>query len=399
MPENTEDRLISLEFIVLFLQAMCCNCYIAVFYCMEQWMVKLAISPNWRGLLLAMLAAVIFVTRPIMTWLLDEKNKTWPMIISILAASLILLGYPLVKPDLAIPEIFVLRLLQGFFVAVYSSCTITLLVNCIPEGQSARGFAIFSLTLLLPYAIIPAIGESLINICGGEAQLFAATAILGLPALFMLWPLRKKMQARSRPQSAKPERHKMWQSLPPQKLGLVYFASFSFSLMTNQAIFFVKGLCQIINAVPAYFFTTYTCTIMLVRLVGNTLLDRLPKYPVIWCCAAILSACTIGMANCHGLTLALFSFAYGAAMGLLYPLLAALVCDRSSSYDRSLNSNLMMAAFDCSAFLAPILGGLVIHLGFGYRGVFISASICIASCGLAIFIDYLLQRRLQTHTS
>ena len=399
MPKNTEAKLINLEFIVLFLQAMFCNCYIAVFYCMEQWMVKLAISPNWCGFLLAILAIVIFLARPLVTWLLDGKNKTWPMILSVFASSIALLGYPLVQADFAIPAIFILRMLQGFFIAVYSSCTITLLVNCIPEGQSARGFALFSLTLLLPYAIIPAIGESLIKICGGEAELFAAMSILGIPALTMLWPLRQKMRASPKAPAKSSEKHNMWQSLPPHKLGLVYFACFSFSLMTNQAIFFVKGLCQLINAQPAYFFTTYTCTIMVVRLIANTLLDKLPKYPVIWSCALILSCCTIGMANCQGTTLIALSLCYGASMGLLYPLLAALVCDRSTVYDRSLNSNLMMAAFDCSAFTAPILGGLVIHLGFGYRGVFISASICVAICGLAILIDYFLQKRFAAQNS
>ncbi|MBQ7585632.1 MAG: MFS transporter [Desulfovibrionaceae bacterium] len=386
------DQLLNLKFLMLFLQAMCCNCYVAVFYCMEQWMVKLDISPSWRGILLAMLAATVFLMRPLVTFWLDQQNKTWPMILSILGASLSLLCYPWVSSSFAIPAILSLRVIQGLALAIYSSCTVTMLVNCIPNGQSARGFALFSLTLLLPYAILPAIGESLIQIMGGEAQLFAYTSLLGLPALIMLIPLYKLMQTKSQNKPNLRAKTKRWHSLKLNQLGLVYFACFNFTLMTNQAIFFVKGLCQIIQAVPAYFFTTYTTTIIIVRLIGNTILDRLPRYPVIIITAAILALCILGMAYTEGVGLIPLAFGYGLAMALHYPLLAALVCDRSSLEERSVNSNLMMAAFDASAFLAPMLGGLVINFGFGYQGVFISAAICISLCGFSILIDSVIQK-------
>lgn len=390
---HTKETLVNLEFIMLFLQATCCNCYIAIFYCMEQWMVQLDITPNWRGILLAILAAMVFIARPIATLLLDKKNKTWPMIIAIIVSSLSLLCYPLVSAQYAIIEIAILRIIQGIALAIYSSCTVTILVNSIPKGQSARGFALFSLTLLLPYAILPALGEMLIDITGGEAYLFAYTAILGIPALLMLIPLLKSMQAQENKIRDANSHATMWQSLHLNRLGLVYFACFSFSLMTNQAIFYIKGLCLVINSLPAYFFTTYTATIMIVRLIGNSILDRLPRYSVILSTAVILALCVANMAYTTGIKLIFLSFGYGFAMALLYPLLAALVCDRSKLAERSLNSNLMMTAFDASAFLAPILGGVVIHFGFGYQGVFIAAAMCVSTCGLSILVDYIIQHK------
>ena len=51
-----------------------------------------------------------------------------------------------------------------------------MLVSCIPTGQSARGFALFSLTMLLPYSIIPALSERILPILGGEPHLFAFQA-------------------------------------------------------------------------------------------------------------------------------------------------------------------------------------------------------------------------------
>lgn len=363
---------------------------------MEQWMAKINVAADVRGLLLAVLPCVVFFSRPLMTWLLFGRNATLAMICSILCSSLTLLFYPFIETTNAIPAIFCLRALQGFSLGVYSCCTVSLLVACIPHGQSARGFALFSLTLLLPYAILPAIGEELIAVLGNEARLFAVTSALALPALLTLPLLRAKLknQAAATKKAAKAAKKAfMWKSLHPKDLGLIYLACLCFSIMTNEAIFFMKGLCQVIQALPAYFFTTYTSTIMLIRLLGNVLFDKLPRYPVMICCSMLLAACTWGMSQTQGSDLIWLSMIYGAGLGLLYPLLAALVCDRSSDTMRPVNSNIMMAAFDLSGFLAPMIGGIIVNAGLGYPAVFISTSISVAICGLCVCIDLLLQRR------
>ena len=398
---DVPEKLLSLPFLVLFFQATCCNCYIAVFYCMEQWMAKISVEPDLRGLLLAVLPCVVFLARPLMTWLLYGRNTTWAMVTSILCSSLTLLFYPCIESDNAVWAIFCLRALHGFCLGIYSCCTISLLVACIPKGQSARGFALFSLTLLLPYAILPAIGEWLITLLGDEARLFAATSTLAVPALLTLPLLRQKLQQQTRntKKAAKAAQNAfMWKSLHPKDLGFVYLACLSFSIMTNEAIFFMKGLCQVIHALPAYFFTTYTSTIMLIRLLGNVLFDKLPRYPVMLSCSLLLAACTFAMAHAEGTELIWLSIVYGAGLGLLYPLLAALVCDRSSPEMRPINSNIMMAAFDLSGFLAPMIGGLIVNAGLGYGSVFISTSLSISVCGLCILTDLLLQKK-QAHSA
>ena len=138
-----QEKLLSLAFLLLFFQATCCNCYIAVFYCMEQWMARIAIAPSTRGLLLAVMAIVLFLSRPAITWLLYGRKKTSSMVLAIVVSSLTLTAYPFIPLEHAVGAIFLLRACQGFFLAIYSSATISLLVDCIPKGQSARGFAIF----------------------------------------------------------------------------------------------------------------------------------------------------------------------------------------------------------------------------------------------------------------
>ena len=182
-PSEPPQKLLSRDFILLFCMAMFSNSYIAVFYCFEQWLEGLSISPNWRGVLLSSLFAMVLLCRPLASVLLLKRGKLLAMLASIMVSSCVMLAYPYVRGEHVIGIIWLLRIIQGIALAVYSSCTVAVLVSCIPKGQSARGFALFSLTMLLPYSIIPALAERLLPVLGGEPRLFALTAVLGLPAL------------------------------------------------------------------------------------------------------------------------------------------------------------------------------------------------------------------------
>lgn len=390
-PAQTPQKLFSRDFVLLFLMAMCSNSYIAVYYCFEQWMEGLAIPPHWRGLLLSSLFAMILVFRPLTSVFMLRHGKLWPMTISLFVATITMVVYPFVTAAYAIPMILAARLAQGVALAVYSACTVGVLVQCIPPGQSARGFAIFSLTMLLPYSIIPALSEELLPLVGGEAHLFASMALLGLPSFLMVALMTNRLRKPEIPPKDKtPDSRKDFvHSITHSGLAWVYLSCLSFSMTTVLAIFFMKGLCGVTGEQPAWFFSTYSATIILVRVFGSHLMDTLPRHKVSVVCAAVLALCMLGFALGSSALFLPLSCVYGLSLGLLYPLLAAAVYDRSTPATRSVNSNVMMATFDASGMLAPILGGAVIAEGFGYRGVFITAAITVTICGCFMIIDAL----------
>ncbi len=387
--DSGQPGLLSRDFILLFLMAMCSNSFIAVYYSFEQWMQGLGVTPNWRGALLSALFAMILLFRPITSVWMLKHGKLWAMTISLAVCTGVMLAYPYVTPGNAIGMIMFLRIVQGIALAVYSACTVGVLVECIPPGQSARGFALFSLTMLLPYSIIPAISEKLLPLVGGEAQLFATMAWLGLPSFIMLFLLAKRLR--------KPEYKaaggknlpfkELMASITHSGLAFVYLACLSFSMTTVLAIFFMKGLCGETGEHPAIFFTSYSVTIILVRVFGSHMMDTLPRYRVSVFCAGLLAICMLGFAFAAGWAFMPTALVYGFSLGLLYPLLAAAVYDRSTPDTRSINSNVMMATFDASGMLAPMLGGAVIAAGIDYRGVFCTAAITAAICGACMLCD------------
>lgn len=388
-PQKAPQKLLSRDFILLFLMAMCSNSFIAVYYCFEQWMQGLGISAGWRGILLSALFAMILVFRPLTSILMLRHGKLWPMTISLAVCTLVMCCYPFIGPSAAIPAILALRLIQGVALAIYSACTIGVLVECIPPGQSARGFAIFSLTMLLPYSIIPALSEEILPHLGSEALLFAYMAWLGLPSFIMLLLLKKRLKQPevSSQQSSGMTKKELLYAITHTGLGFVYTACLFFSMMTVMAIFYMKGLCQITGDHPAEFFSSYSLTIILVRVFGSHLMDTLPRHKVTVLCSAVLVLCMLGFINAPTWAFIPIACTYGLGLGLLYPLLAAAVYDRSTADMRSINSNIMMATFDASGMLAPIFGGMVIAQGYGYKGVFAAAAISVGICGLCMIID------------
>ncbi len=395
-PNHQPRKLLSRDFILLFMMAMCSNSFIAVYYCFEQWMQGLGITPHWRGILLSALFMMILLFRPIASVVMLKHGKLWAMLISLAISTFVMIAYPHVSADNAVPMILVLRLVQGASLAVYSACTIGVLVECIPPGQSARGFALFSLTMLLPYSIIPALSEKLLPLLGGEAQLFATMAWLGLPSFIMVLLMAKRLKKPEAVVQGNPgiTSKELKHAVLHSGLAYVYLACLSFSMTTVLAIFFMKGLCALTGSYPATFFTTYSITIILVRVFGSHMMDTLPRYRVSILCAAVLGACMASFSWSPGWAFIPLSCIYGLSLGLLYPLLAAAVYDRSTPDTRSINSNVMMATFDASGMFAPILGGAVISWGFGYRGVFVAAAISAALCGCFMFID---RNRVRRH--
>lgn len=399
-PDAAPQRLLSRDFILLFCMTMFCNSFVAVFYCFEQWLERLAVSPNWRGVLISSMFAMVLLFRPLSSIFFLRRGKLLAVGTAILISSGVMLAYAHVSGPHMVALIWLLRIVQGIALAVFSSCTVAVLVSCIPKGQSARGFALFSLTLLLPYSVIPALGEQILPLLGGEPHLFGFMGLLGLPSLLMLLPLAPRLR--------KPELqnvteggvsgHELWHAVRHSGLFFVYMACMTFSIMTVLAIFFMKGLCSVTGAQPAWFFSTYTLTIILVRLLGSHRLDSLPRYRVTLLCCVVLACTQLALAWGPLWTFIPATALYGLGLGLLYPLLAAAVYDRSAPDARSLNSNIMMATFDASGMLAPLLGGMVVDAGWGYRGVFVTTAVSIALCGCCMLIDGLRQRqRAQEH--
>ena len=394
--KSSTPTLFTRDFILLFFMALCNNSYMAVFYCFEQWLGGMQVSPNWRGLLLSAMFAMVLIGRPVASIVLISRSKFIPIIVGICISSLAMLSYSQISGPNTVWLILGVRIIQGIALSVYSFCVTSVLVSCIPPGKSAQGFAVFSLATLLPYSIIPSIGESVLPLLHSEASLFALMACLGVPALIMAFLLAHKLRDHETHKKYHGHHHvstplKLLHGMTKSGLGLIFLACLCFSIETSLLINFLKGLSLENGTQPALFFLGYTLTMIVIRLVSGHMLDNLHRHRTVELCALLMGISVFLAAWGPTWAFVPLSITYGIGLGFLYPLLAATIYDRSTEKSRPINSNMMMMTFDASGMLGPLIGGAVIDAGFGYHGVFTTATGFVLCCGLCMILDRLIR--------
>lgn len=392
------QSLLSPDFVMLFCLVMCSTCYLSIYYCFEQWMDHVNVPAGWRGLLLGSLFGMVMVTRPAASVYLLRCSKLLPMLISILISSVVLFSYQFLPVDSPafVWLILAMRLIQGFCLAIFSSCSIALLVSCIPPGQSARGFALFSLTALIPYALIPTIGETLLPLVGDEPALYAWSTLLLLPCLIIIVLMRgilrqPEVKVRSE-ESFQRYYRKLVHSITHSGLGFTYLALLCSGLCTSTGIYFMKGLCSQTGGNPASYFFYYTCSIMVVRVLGNKMLDSLPCYRVVPIVGTLMALAMVTISYGPLWAYVPSAVLFGLSLSLFYPLQASVIYNRSTPETRSVNSNLMVCMFDFASLTSPLLGGAVLSAGLNYREVILLAAISALFSAFFFTCDGLRQR-------
>jgi MFS family permease len=179
------------------------------------------------------------------------------------------------------------------------------------------------------------------------------------------------------------------ENLRLRSVSFLLAAIFLIYLAHATLFYFLKDLSlQIRTGDVGLFFTISMATIIAVRLFGAALFDRMNKLSTLQKALSLLIPCLIL------LPLAAFPAAYyllaalyGLCMGVILPLLNALLFSASPPPLRGLNTNMTLFTMDVAYFLVPYLGGVIIAFGTGFDVLFYMAAGFVAlSFALAMII-------------
>lgn len=357
-----------LNFIIFF-----SFCNMAAFYSFFDYLARIGIPAEWRGFLVGLEPMSAFVLRLAAVPMLHAKNAAAAMIFALIMLIAVLSSYGWV---MTVPGLIVLRVFHGAAFVLLVSAAMALVVYFIPKERSGQGFSFIGVSVLVPYAIIPLITESLKGYTQNEAQIYRGVTVLAAPALILLIMLRKRLKETlgtvegaliSRPKITEIRRN-----LNDPRIAILLGVNLFLYLSYATVFYFMKGYAAA-NSITevGWFFTLSTLVMIVLRLTAGSSLDKVDKTRMLQVFMLLLVPCFVllGHVNSNSM-LYLMAGYYGLCIGLIMPLLNASLFDASPPHLRGVNANLGLFAMDAGFFLSPCAGGALIASGRSFAFLF-----------------------------
>ncbi len=384
--KSRPERLFTYDFIVLTLAAAFGFCNIAVFYGFGSYLERLGMDPAWWGPLLAAEPLAAFCLRPFLCVLVTPRNALALARWSLVGMGLALCGYPFAR---SVEVLLVVRLCHGVaFVCLVSAVTV-LLAQVIPRTLAGRAFGYFSLSALVPYAVMPLLAEGLLPRLGGEDRVYACCAVFVLPALALLGPLGRRLGRRAMTglaETGRPTWAQVRQTLASPPVRLLLLANLFLFSSTTLIFFFIKPFAVRLGlADPGLFFTVSTAASIATRLLAGPAYDKLPRETPLLAALLGLAVCIAGFAATTGQgRLLMLAAGYGLCLGVAMPLANAVMFGLSPPAMRGTNLNLMLFMMDTAYVFGPLAGGVMLAAEAGYPALFYTAAGCALTAGLLV---------------
>jgi MFS family permease len=368
-----DKKLISFEFISLNLVIFFSFCNMAVFYSFFSYLARINIPVEWRGFLVGLEPMSAFMLRLAAVPMLHAGNAASAMLVALTMIVAALCSYGWV---VTVPGLIALRIFHGAAFVLLVSASMALVVHFIPKDKSGQGFGFVSVSVLVPYAIMPLITEILLRYVQDEAQIYRGVTLLAAPAFFLLFILRKRLKSAldgiEGALTRRPKLEEIRLNLKEPRILLLLAVNLFLYVCYASVFFFMKGhaAASSITGVGS-FFTISTVVMIALRLSGGLFFDRIDKIRTLQVFTLLLVPCFVLFGHIHteGM-LYLMAGYYGLCIGFIMPLLNASLFDVSPPHLRGVNTNLALFVMDAGFFLSPYAGGAFIASGHSFGSLF-----------------------------
>lgn len=370
-------RLLTFEFLALLFVILAAFCNVSVFYSFYHYLGAIGIPLPWRGILVGLEPMSAFLLRLfVLPWLHVRNAMTVTLVslVLLVVASLAYLGAT------TIPALIVLRIFHGAVFVLLTSAVIALVVNFIPRERSGQGFSTLSVATMIPYAVIPPLTEALLPRVRTEADIYAAVSLFSVVAIVLLVTLRgrigRAVQGMDKALLHRPSFSEIRENFRLRAVFFLLSSVFLVYLAHATFFYFVKDLFLFTGSGDVgLFFTVSMAAMIAVRAAGAPLFDRMNKLFTVRTALGFLVPCILLMPYAASpAACCLLAAVYGVSMGVILPLLNALLFAASPPALRGLNTNMTLFTMDMAYFLTPYLGGTFVALGAGFDVLFFIAA-------------------------
>ena len=333
------------------------------------------------GLLIGIFSVSSLILRPVVGRALlsiPERNFMIPGTILYILSSIAYLLAPPFWP------LFIVRIIHGIGLALFSTATFTLVANITPETHRGQLISYFYLSFNMAFALGPYFGMLIVNQFNFVVLFWICTG-LSLCSLLITLKLGTRKIIPSKPQSFNLQTILNREALPPSVIAFMLNIIWG----TLTAFLPLHALKHGVSN-PGVFFIFLAITLVLGRIIGGKILDTYDRNKVIMPC---LIAIFIAMAILtFSTTLAMFilvAVILGTGWALLYPSLMIYVIEKAGSVQGPAMGT-FTALGDLGAGIGPMIMGIILQ-GTSYPIMFS----CLALTGAINFLYfyYVIERR------
>lgn len=364
----TNESLFRRDFFILCGITFVTLCNTAVFFNFYPYLLSLGFSPQETGMLIGLYPLTSMFMYGAVSRCITPKNACVTMVIGMFITVCCGIAYQF---STAMLSLGLIRVASGLGLFLTMASCMTLFIGVIPPLQAGLAFSLYSVAMLLPYSIMPAITELTQSWFTNPATMYMLSAMLLVPTAFLVVLHKARMCSNicadqvsaDEPPVNSGYRHNL---LRGQIAGIL-FVNASYFFLFSSLFYFLKGygLEQGVDN-PGYFFTIQMGIMVTMRLFGSRIFDMYSKEHLILA-ALVITGIGYGFLAV-GVSGPLFfatAVLFGMGMGLCIPPLNALMYLHSEPHFRGYNANMMMLAMHFGSFAGPFGGSWLIANG-GY---------------------------------
>ncbi|MEN6620304.1 MAG: MFS transporter [Smithella sp.] len=398
MPDT--PKLLSREFIVLCLILVAAFANVSVFYSFYHYLGTIGIPLEWRGFIVGLEPMAAFMLRLFVIPWISTRNAVSILLISLVLIVIVSCSY---LWALTVPAMIMLRIVHGTAFVLLTSAVIALIVQFIPREKSGQGFSIITISTMVPYAVIPTVTETLLPYVQSEADIYSGVSIFSVISILLLVLLKKRLKRvlgkLDEALGRRPRLEEIKENFKQIPVVLLLTCAFLVYLAHATVFYFTKDLAlesSIGNL--GSFFTISMLTMIVVRLAGSSIFDKTNKLYVFLASLALLILCLVLLSHAGSrFYFYLLAGLYGVCMGIILPLLNALLFTASPPPLRGLNTNLTLFTMDAGYFIMPYTGGLIIAVGCKFNILFYLAAAFILFSLLFVLLLIRFQRKIKNN--
>ncbi len=368
---HDHHKLLTFEFLGLCVVIFLAFCNVTVFYNLFNYLETLRIPADLRGLVVGSYSLTAMLLYLLVSPFLTPANAARAILLGIAVVAVCGVSYLFVY---SFWGLLGLRIMNGFGQFLMSAGAMTLFVSVIPKERSGQAFAVYSVAILLPFAAVPAVMDTIVSFIPTPPHGYAGATVTLIPAVWIVLHIHRRRLEQS---DMAEERHiPSWAdiraNLTQMPVALLLLLTSVYIINWSGMFFLMKGFADqkgIVNV--GSFFAVQTGLMILFRLLGGRLFDAFDKARIALATFVVIAIGHLALDNLPGpWAISLVAVIFGVGMGMGQPTFHALMFEVSSPRFRPLNANLILFSTQAGFFLGPILGGALIAR-WGYHGYFL----------------------------